>query len=46
MKGQFIALLSCYGELPSLNLSKVYFHTGELDKAKKEAQECFEKYGI
>jgi hypothetical protein len=30
---------------PSLNLSKVYLHLGDLEKAKLEAQICVEKYG-
>jgi glycosyltransferase involved in cell wall biosynthesis len=44
-EGAIYSFVNCYGELPSLNLAKVYFHTGELEKAKQEAQECFGKYG-
>jgi glycosyltransferase involved in cell wall biosynthesis len=43
-EGAIYSFVNCYGELPSLQLSKIYFHLGQLDKAKKEAQECFDLY--
>lgn len=34
----------CYGENPSLQIAKIYFNSGRMDEAEKEAKECFEKY--
>lgn len=35
---------NCYGELPALQLAKIYFNLGRPDDAKREAEFCFEKY--
>lgn len=43
-EGAIYSFVNCYGELPTLQLAKIYFHLGEMDKAKKEAQECVELY--
>lgn len=33
-----------YGEAPSVQLAKIYGHLGMLDKAKKEAADCYEAF--
>lgn len=33
-----------YGETPSIHLARIYAHVGLLDKAKKEAEECYALY--
>ena len=43
-EGALYSFTNCYGELPSLQLSKIYFTMGRMDDAKAEAQECFDKY--
>lgn len=44
-EGAIYSFVNCYGELPSLQLSKIYFHLGNLDQAEIEAKDCFERYG-
>lgn len=34
-----------YQDYPKIQKAKCYFHIGRLDDAKKEAKDCFEKYG-
>ncbi len=36
---------SNYQEIPSLQIAKIFFNTGKIDEALKEAKECFEKTG-
>lgn len=43
-EGAIYSFHNCYGEVPSLQLSRVYLHLGRIDEAIKEAQECFDKY--
>ena len=43
-EGAVYSFIDCYGLTPSLQLAKCYFHMGQIEKAKKEAQECVEKY--
>lgn len=43
-QGAIFSFAGCYGEVPSLQLSKVYFNLGRLEEAKAEAQECVDKY--
>ncbi len=43
-EGAIYSFVNCYGELPTLQLAKVYFHLGKLDEARVEAKECIEKY--
>ena len=43
-EGALYSFVNCYGELPSLQLSKVYFNIGQLEKAEAEAKECAELY--
>lgn len=43
-EGAIYSFVNCYGELPCLQLSKIYFHMGDMEKAKKEAQECIDLY--
>lgn len=43
-EGAIYNFVNCYGEMPSLQLSKIYFHLGQMDKAIKEASECVDKY--
>lgn len=43
-EGAIYSFLDCYGQIPQLQLSRVYLHMGRLDDAKKEAQECYDKY--
>ncbi len=35
---------NCYGELPSLQLAKIYANIGKLEESKKEALECMRLY--
>lgn len=35
---------TCYQDLPRINLAKIWFNVGEIDKAEKEARECFDLY--
>lgn len=44
-EGAIYSFKDLYGQAPSLQLAKIYTHLGLLDKAKKEANECFETYG-
>lgn len=44
-EGAIYSFVDCYGELPCLQLSKIYFNLGQFDKAEAEAKECFDKYG-
>lgn len=44
-EGAIYSFVNCYGELPALQLAKIYFNLGDLDKASLEAKECHEKYG-
>lgn len=44
-EGAIYSFINCYGELPCLQLSKIYFNIGDLDKAEREAKECFDVYG-
>ncbi len=44
-EGAIYSFVDAYGEIPCLQLSKIYFNLGWLEKAQKEAEECFEKYG-
>lgn len=43
-EGALYSFLDCYGQLPSVQLSKVYLNVGMLDEAEREAKECVEKY--
>lgn len=43
-EGAVYSFIDCYGLTPSLQLAKCYFHMGQIEKAKKEAQECVAKY--
>lgn len=43
-EGAIYSFMNCYGEIPSLQLAKVYFNVGKMDEALKEAKECVEKY--
>lgn len=44
-EGAIYSFVNCYGELPALQLAKIYFNLGQLDKAEEEARECAVKYG-
>lgn len=44
-EGAIYSFVNCYGELPTLQLSKIYIHLGNLDEAEREATECLHKYG-
>lgn len=44
-EGAVYSFRNLYGEMPSLQLAKIYAHLGLLDKAKAEAKECLELYG-
>ncbi len=43
-EGAIYSFVNCYGELPGMQLAKIYFTLGKMDDAKKEAQECYDKY--
>lgn len=43
-EGAIYSFVDCYGELPSLQLSKVYLHVGLMKEAEEEAKECIERY--
>lgn len=43
-EGAVYSFANCYGEMPSLQLAKVYFHLGLIEKAQEEASFCYEKY--
>lgn len=43
-EGAMFSFKSLYGEGPSVQLAKIYAHLGQLDKSKKEAQECIDKF--
>jgi glycosyltransferase involved in cell wall biosynthesis len=42
--GPIFNFTNCYGELPGLQLAKIYFNMGNLEAAEKEARECSEKH--
>lgn len=41
-EGAIYSFVDCYGIQPILQLAKIYFHLGQLDKCKKEALEALE----
>lgn len=43
-EGAIYSFVNCYGEIPSLQLAKIYLHLGLIEKSKKEANECIEFY--
>lgn len=43
-EGAIYSFLDCYGQVPQMQLAKVYFNLGKLAEAKKEAEECHAKY--
>jgi glycosyltransferase involved in cell wall biosynthesis len=43
-EGAVYSFIDCYGLVPSIQLAKCYFNMGKIDQAKKEAQDCFDKY--
>ena len=43
-EGAIYSFLNCYGEIPSLQLSKIYTHLGDLARGKKEALDCIQTY--
>lgn len=34
----------CYGQLPQLQMAKIYFQMGKFEESEKEAKECSDKY--
>lgn len=44
-EGAVYSFVDSYGELPCLQLAKIYAHLGQLDKARKEALDCIATYG-
>jgi glycosyltransferase involved in cell wall biosynthesis len=42
--GPIFTFSPLYGEVPRVQLSKIYFHRGEFERSKKMAQEVFDMY--
>lgn len=43
-EGAIYSFLNCYGELPCLQLAKIYANIGDLENSKRELLYCIEKY--